>query len=108
AFDAIHIRNGTGNAGGGKDDLAGYNVHSIVLQIPEAKVTRDGRAVGSASAKNAVVGVWSSTERPRLQVVRHRVRTRDAQVSRLGNPLVNELVIPLGKKDFYNATQPSG
>jgi hypothetical protein len=107
-FDAIHIRNGTGNAGGGKDDLAGYNVHSIVLQVPEAQVTRDHRPVGSASARNAVVGVWTSTERPRLEVLRHRrARTRDVQVSRLGNPLVNEVVIPLGKKDFFNATQPS-
>jgi hypothetical protein len=112
AFDAIHIRNGTGNAGGGKDDLAGYNVHSIVLQVPEAQVTRNNRAVASASAKNAVVGVWSSTERPRVQVTRRhghaRVRRGDVQVSRLGNPLVNELVVPLGKKDFFNATQPSG
>jgi hypothetical protein len=112
AFDAIHIRNGTGNAGGGKDDLAGYNVHSIVLQVPEAQVTRNHRTVASASAKNAVVGVWSSTERPRVQVtLRHgraRVRRGDVQVSRLGNPLVNELVVPLGKKDFFNATQPSG
>src|SRR6476660_8597840 len=111
AFDAIDIRNGTGNAGGGKDDLAGYNVHTIVLQVPKAQVTRDHKPVSSAGAANAVIGVWSSTERPRLQVVkrhhRRRVVHRDVQVSRLGNPLVNELVIPLGKKDFYNATQPS-
>jgi hypothetical protein len=39
---------------------------------------------------------------------RHRARRREVQVSRLGNPLVNELVIPLGKKDLYNRTQPSG
>jgi hypothetical protein len=112
AFDAINIRNGTGNAGGGKDDLAGYNVHSIALQVPEARVTRDRRAVASPSARNAVVGVWSSTERPSVRVRgsgrRKRVHVRDVQVSRLGNPLVNELVIPLGKKDRFNATQPSG
>ena len=36
-----------------------------------------------------------------------RVREHDVQVSRLGNPLVNEVVIPLGQKDRYNATQPS-
>jgi hypothetical protein len=109
AFDAINLRSGTGNAGGGKDDLAGYNVHSVVLQIPEAQVTRDARPVGSPGAANAVVGVWSSTERPRLQVQgsRGRTRGRDVQVSRLGNPLINELVIPLGKKDRFNATQPS-
>ena len=106
AFDAINFRNGTGNAGGGKDDLAGYNVHTIALQLPESDVTRDGKAVADASGANAVVGVWSSTERESLKVVKHKLRKRDVQVSRLGNPLVNELVIPLGKKDFFNATQP--
>jgi hypothetical protein len=109
AFDAIHIRKGTGNAGGGKDDLAGYNVHSIALQIPEAAVTRNHAPVSSAGAPNAVVGVWSSTERPRVSISRHHKARRGAvQVSRLGNPLVNELVIPLGKKDVFNATQPAG
>ena len=39
-----------------------------MLQVPEAKVTRDGKSVSGAAAKNAVIGVWSSTERPRLQV----------------------------------------
>ena len=67
-FDAINIRKGTGNAGDGKDDLAGYNTHSIVLQVPEAKVTRDGKSVGAPDAKNAVVGVWSTTERRPLEV----------------------------------------
>src|SRR3954466_8601218 len=107
AFDAINIRKGTGNAGGGKDDLAGYNVHTITLQLPESDVTRDGKAVADASAANAVVGVWSSTERQAIKVVKKRARKHDVQVSRLGNPLVNEVVIPLGKKDFFNATQPS-
>jgi hypothetical protein len=110
-FDAINIRQGTGNAGGGKDDLAGYNTHSVVLQVPEAAVTRDGKGVSSAGAGNAVVGVWASAERRRLHVSGHRkhrkVHERSVQVSRLGNPLVNEVVIPLGQKDRYNATQPS-
>jgi hypothetical protein len=108
-FDAINIRKGTGNAGGGKDDLAGYSVHSIALQVPKSDVTRDRESVKSASASNAVVGVWASTERPRLQAttVATRGSKRDVQVSRLGNPLVNEVVIPLGQKDRFNATQPS-
>src|SRR3954451_25005737 len=116
-FDAINFRKATGNSGGGKDDLAGYNVHSIVLQVPEARVTRDHKAVSGPGAANAAVGVWSSTERKRLQVTnstasasrkkRHR-KTGDGfvQVSRLGNPLVNEVVIPLGKKDQFNRTTP--
>ncbi|HEY3187221.1 MAG TPA: DUF4331 domain-containing protein [Solirubrobacteraceae bacterium] len=115
-FDALNIRKGTGNAGGGKDDLAGYNVHTIALQVPEAAVTRDAKSVASATARNAVVGVWSSTDRAKVQVVgssrkgRHLKRNDElgeVQVSRLGNPLVNEVIIPLGQKDRFNATQPA-
>ena len=108
-FDAINFRpgTGTGNQGGGKDDLAGYNVHSIVLQVPEAKVTRNHKAVSGPAAKNAVVGVWSSTERRRLQLTAASKGSGWVQVSRLGNPLVNEVVIPLGKKDQFNRTQPN-
>ena len=108
-FDAINFRPnvGTGNQGGGKDDLAGYNVHSVVLQVPESQVTRDGKAVSSPSAPNAVIGVWSSTERRALQVSgSEKAKGKWVQVSRLGNPLVNEVVIPLGKKDQFNRTQP--
>ena len=112
-FDDINFRpgTGTGNQGGGKDDLAGYNTHSIVLQLPESRVTRNGKAVASADAKNAVVGIWSSTERRRLQLTSARKHKRHknpfVQVSRLGNPLVNEVVIPLGQKDRFNRTQPA-
>jgi hypothetical protein len=119
-FDAINIRKGTGNAGGGKDDLAGYNVHTIALQVPKSQVTRDRRPVKGADASNAIVGVWSTTNRPRFQVTgsasrkatKHkRGHTTDwlrgeAQVSRLGNPLINEVIIPLGRKDMFNATEP--
>jgi hypothetical protein len=108
-FDAINFRPnvGTGNQGGAKDDLAGYNTHSIVLQIPESDVTRDSKPVSSPAAANAVVGVWSSTERRALQVSGvEKAKGKWVQVSRLGNPLVNEVVIPLGKKDMFNRTQP--
>jgi hypothetical protein len=120
-FDSVHLRKGTGNVGGGKDDLAGYNVHSIVLQVPKSKVTRDGKSVSGPKADNAVVGVWASTYRPALQVnglnsvtggqaarkSRRAQSTPEVQVSRLGNPLINELVIPVGLKDKFNATQPA-
>jgi Domain of unknown function (DUF4331) len=111
-FDSINFRPGvgTGNQGGGKDDLAGYNVNSIVLQVPKSQVTRNGKAVASASAGNAVIGVWSSTERRKFQVTNDisgkGSHGKFVQVSRLGNPLVNELVIPLGQKDKFNRTQP--
>ena len=115
-FDAINIRKGTGNAGGGKDDLAGYNVHSIVLQVPEAEVTRD-RQAGSRpdgdERRRRRVGV-DEPERRRVAVPGFDPSTKTlqdeaqgpgrgkVQVSRLGNPLVNEVVIPLGQKDRFN------
>jgi hypothetical protein len=112
-FDAINLRKLTGNQGQGKDDLSGMNTHAIVMQIPERLVTKNHKAVASADAGNAVVGVWSTTERKRLQVAgasrkRHRHHSGNSwvQVSRLGNPLVNEVVIPLGKKDQFNRTTP--
>ncbi|HEV3001980.1 MAG TPA: DUF4331 domain-containing protein [Solirubrobacteraceae bacterium] len=109
-FDGINLRNATGNEGGGKDDLAGYGVHAVVLQVPEAHVTRNGGSVAGADADNAVVGVWASAERRRLQVTnrdRDNRRSKWVQVSRLGNPLINEVVIPLGQKDKFNRTQPA-
>ncbi|MFL5850609.1 MAG: DUF4331 domain-containing protein [Solirubrobacteraceae bacterium] len=111
-FDALTIRNGTGNAGGGKDDLAGYGVHSIVLQVPVNRVTRDRKPVSGQDAPNAVVGVWASTERRKLPASNDQGddeghgNGNEVQVSRLGNPLVNEVVIPLGLKDKFNRTQP--
>jgi hypothetical protein len=116
-FDALNVRKLTGNQGQGKDDLSGMNTHSVVMQIPEARVTRNGKAVSGPDAGNAVVGVWSTTERRRLDVAggsrshrRHARRARRSsgwvQVSRLGNPLVNEVVVPLGQKDRFNRTTP--
>jgi Domain of unknown function (DUF4331) len=107
-FDSINFRSGTGNQGGGKDDLAGYNTNAIALQVPEAKVTKNRKAVSGADASNAVVGVWASTERRALQVSNSSSNGSGkwVQVSRLGNPLVNEVVIPLGQKDKFNRTQP--
>src|SRR4051812_10638282 len=62
-FDAVNIRMLTGNKGGGKDDLSGFSTHAVVLQVPERLVTRDHRQVSGPNASNAVVGVWSTTER---------------------------------------------
>ena len=105
-FDTVNLTGaGLGNKGGGVDDLAGYGVHSIVLQIPAAQVTRDHKPVTDAKAGNAVIGAWTSTERQGLSVNGGGAGWR--QVSRLGNPLVNEVIIPLADKDKFNRTQPS-
>ena len=105
-FDTVNLTGaGLGNEGGGVDDLAGYAVHSVVLQVPEDQVTVDGSSVKSDKSKNAVVGVWASTERQSIDVNGHGSGAYH-QISRLGNPLVNEVIIPLGQKDRFNRTTP--
>jgi hypothetical protein len=94
-FDLLAFRKGTGNAGGGKDFFAGYAVHAIALQIP----------ISELRAKNSTIGVWASTERPNV-TVGGKLRRGWTQVSRLGNPLVNEVVVPTGAKDAWNRSQP--
>ena len=110
-FDLVNFRNATtGNAGGFKDDLAGYAVHSFVLKLPERAITRNRKAVAGPDAGNAAVGVWASTERRRLEVSNGRGRGgrgRFVQVNRLGNPLINELFIPVARKDEFNRTKPA-
>ena len=111
-FDGINIDKpgrpmiGLGNQGGGKDDISGYNVHSFVLQVPFEAVTRDGKGVKGPNAVNSRVGIWSTTERQSMNV-RRNGKPKWKQVSRVGNPLINEVVIPIGDKDKYNATYPA-
>jgi uncharacterized protein DUF4331 len=96
-FDLVAFRKGTGNEGGGKDFLAGYAVHAIALQIPISQV----------DTKSHVVGIWSSTDRRQVTVRGGRARTSWVQVSRLGNPLVNEVIIPTKLKDLWNRLTPA-
>ena len=97
-FDLVAIREGTGATGGGKDFLAGYAVHSIELQVPKSMLDNGG---------NHVVGVWAATDRQQVKVVKGKAHKRWVQVSRLGNPLINEVVIPTVKKDYWNSTKPA-
>jgi hypothetical protein len=74
----------------GDDTLAGYGVHSVALQVRTSDLTRPGKPV---------IGVWSTTDR-------RDANGRYRQVSRLGMPLVNEVVIPLKDKNAFNASRP--
>jgi Domain of unknown function (DUF4331) len=89
----------------GDDTLAGFNVNTLALQVP-----KDMLADESDAEDNAIVGVWSTASRKGLDVrkTRHgkRVTNDFRQVSRLGMPLVNEVVIPLKDKDAWNASEP--
>jgi hypothetical protein len=95
-FDLLAFRKGTGANGGGKDFFAGYAVHAIALQIPIAQL----------NARNDTIGVYASTERQNV-TVDGKLRRGWTQVSRLGNPLVNEVVVPTPFKDVWNRSAPA-
>jgi len=99
------------NADDGVDGVGGFNTHAIVLQVPITQLTRDGK-LHAADDMKGVIGVYASASRQRLQIIDTNGRRRSdgdwVQVSRLAEPLINEVVIPLGKKDRWNASDPSG
>jgi hypothetical protein len=101
----------------GVDGLRGINTHTIAVQVPKRLLTHDGSLGTDASNTNSIIGVYSTTLRRRLRLDEDRdghhggdgdddVSDDWVQVSRLGMPLVNEVVIPLGKKDRFNASDP--
>ena len=101
----------------GVDGLHGVNTHTVALQVPKRLLTHDGSLATDASNTNSIIGVYSTTLRRRLRLDddrddKHGHDWNDGdgndwvQVSRLGMPLVNEVVIPLGKKDRFNASDP--
>lgn len=109
-FDLLTIRKLPGNAGGGVDGLKGYNVQSLALQVPITDLTNDGSKPTDPKAAAAVVGVWTTSSRPGTKVLApgSANETGDqVQVSRLGAPLVNEVVVPLGAKDLFNGSKPA-
>src|SRR5579883_2297871 len=97
----------------GVDNLAGYNTHAIALQIPKSRLTQDGSIPSDPASASAVIGVWASASRQRATVREQQnaryLQSGDwVQVSRLGNPLINEVIIPIGLKDQWNAGDPAG
>ena len=109
-FDLLSIRKPPGNRGKGIDGLSGYDVMSIVLQVPKSLVTKDGQAP-DAGRNNHIIGLWNTAERAQTRVINgdgtFTMTGPGVQISRLGMPLVNEVVIPVGKKDFFNSTEPA-
>lgn len=99
--------------GPSRDGLAEYNVHSIAIQIPIATLLKDG---ASSQADNIldgdyVIGVWASASRLSVRTLSDSgAASMDSgdwiQVSRLGMPLTNEVVIPIGMKDYWNSITP--
>jgi Domain of unknown function (DUF4331) len=93
----------------GVDGVSGYNVHTIAIQVPIAQLTSNRRMPTGPTDPHATVGVYASANRQALKLFgggQERTSGPWKQVSRLGEPLINEALIPLGKKDFWNSSDP--
>src|SRR5207244_3059098 len=95
----------------GRDNVQGLNVHSIILQVPITDLTRDHSMPSGASDPKAVIGVYASASRHHATVLNEdgtdSLEGAWVQVSRLGEPLINEVIIPLGQKDKWNRHDPA-
>ncbi len=92
------------------DSLEGFNVHSIALEVPITALTGNGSRPTVATDPNAIIGIWSTASRPSVTARaggQESSSMRYVQVSRLGHPLVNEVVIPRSTKDTFNAIEPT-
>ena len=106
-FDALNLR--SIGLTGGVDSSQGFNVSTIAIEIPVQELTRSGAVPAGPTAPDAVIGVWATASRKSVRVLGPGSSSRQRtwrQVSRLGNPLVNELVIPLKLKDYFNSVSP--
>jgi hypothetical protein len=91
------------------DTVSGYAVNHIAIEVPVAMLTRTG-AIEPASSPAATIGVWATTSRPQVTVRRSPLPAVNSgawrQVQRMGNPLINELLIGTGSKDRFSMEQP--
>ena len=109
-FDLANTR----GDGGARDGLGCKNVHTIALQIPITLVQKNFRPISEATNildGNYIIGVWASASRPKVTTLgsdgaKPTVSGDWVQVSRLGMPLYNEVIVPIGQKDKFNARTP--
>jgi hypothetical protein len=110
-FQDLHLI--SSEARDGVNALADKNVHTIALQVPITDLTRRGKRPTDVDDPDSVIGVWTSASRQRARIFDrrdggYRGSGSFVQVSRLANPLFNEVIIPMGLKDEWNASEPSG
>ncbi len=95
----------------GVDATKTLNVHTIALQIPISDLTADRSTPKNVDSSKAVLGVWSGASRRKVRMINRGSAMSSSgpwiQVSRLGNPLFNEVVVPLGLKDRWNSSYPA-
>jgi hypothetical protein len=108
-FQSLHLIP-TANAEG-VDALAQANVHSIAIEVPIGDLTRRGRVPTDPLSRDSVIGVWGAAFRQRSTMRGSASRSGSVgpwdQVSRLGNPLFNEVMVPMSLKDRWNAQGPN-
>lgn len=112
-FDTLKLK--SIGATDGVDSTAGFNVSTIAIEVPIKELTRTGAVPAGPTASDAVIGVWATSSRQKISVLRSFGKDDDPltvgpfqQVSRLGSPLVNEVIIPLKLKDSFNRSTPAG
>lgn len=106
AFDLANILSGRANP---TDGVAGFNTHSIALEIPTKELTGTGKAPTAGASDAQTLGVWAASSRRAVTILNQGeplVFGPWVQVSRLGLPLINEVMIGIQDKDKYNRTQP--
>ncbi|MDQ6850671.1 MAG: DUF4331 domain-containing protein [Actinomycetota bacterium] len=99
-------------ASGGINATKAKNIHSIAIQVPKTDLTKGGYDPTDATDKRSTIGVYASASRQQGRVINGDGTVHNAgpwvQISRQANPLINEVIIPLGQKDKWNAQDPSG
>lgn len=93
------------------DDVSGFNVNVIALQVPVEMLTADGQ-IHAADVPAATIGSWGTTARPSLKRLPRnpgddpQLSRQFTQIQRMGNPLFNELIIGTGSKDAFSMSEP--
>ena len=96
-----------GTAQPGVNAIAGLSVHTIAIQVPISRLTSARSQPTNAAESHATIGIWTSASRQKSTIIGGGSTGPWLQVSRLGNPLVNEVIIPMGEKDRWNSQPPS-
>jgi hypothetical protein len=95
----------------GVNGVQGTNIHTIAIQVPKSDLTRGGKVTNDTTDPASVIGVWATASRQQSRIRDNFGRSSChgpwMQVSRLGNPLFNEVIVPMAKKDQWNGLPPS-
>jgi Domain of unknown function (DUF4331) len=100
-------------SGDGVNATKNLNVHTIALQLPISDLTKGGWTGTNVNDPRATIGVWTTASRQRVRMLDSQLSNTWStgpfrQVSRLANPLFNEVIVPMGRKDFWNTQPPHG